>query len=136
MSESTQARAEYPCPCCGYLVFPDPPGSYEVCPVCNWEDDALQLEFATTLTGGADHTTLARAQENFRIFGASEPSAIRFCRAAGDTPRDPEWRPIDPSRDGFEDFPAPTSARAPDDPEALYYWRDSFWRRSIAEGQR
>ena len=131
-----EARTEYPCPCCGYLVHSGPPGSYELCPVCFWEDDGLQLEFATTLAGGANHSTLARAQKNFSIFGACEPSSIRFCRAPGDTPRDPEWRPIDPARDRFEDFDAPERLRAPDDPEALYYWRDSFWRRSIAEGPR
>lgn len=31
----------YPCPCCGHLVFEDPPGSYEICPVCFWEDEPL-----------------------------------------------------------------------------------------------
>lgn len=50
--------ASYPCPVCGYLVFDEPPGSYAVCPVCNWEDDALQLEYATTLAGGANAYTL------------------------------------------------------------------------------
>lgn len=48
----------YPCPVCGYLTFAEPPGSYEICPVCGWEDDALQLEFATTLAGGANSLTL------------------------------------------------------------------------------
>jgi anaerobic ribonucleoside-triphosphate reductase len=37
MNAATTAR--WPCPCCGYQVFTGPPGSYEICPVCGWEDD-------------------------------------------------------------------------------------------------
>lgn len=33
----------YPCPCCGYLQFGEPPGSYEICAICFWGDDAVQL---------------------------------------------------------------------------------------------
>ena len=57
--------AVYPCPTCGYLTFAEPPGSYDICDVCGWEDDALQLEFATTLAGGANALTLADAQAAF-----------------------------------------------------------------------
>ncbi|HEP9402485.1 hydrolase, partial [Pseudomonas aeruginosa] len=33
----------YPCPCCGYLTFDEEPcGTYEICPVCYWEDDIAQ----------------------------------------------------------------------------------------------
>jgi hypothetical protein len=123
----------YPCPCCGYLVFTHPPGSYDICPVCFWEDDALQLEFATTLAGGANGVTLVEAQANFQRFGACDERSMRHCRPPGDTPRDPEWRAIDPARDRFEDFAAPTRPRAPDHPEALYYWRPSFWQLREAE---
>ena len=35
-----------PCPCCGYLVFDEEPGSYSICPICYWEDDAVQLQLA------------------------------------------------------------------------------------------
>jgi len=36
----------YPCPCCGYrtLISP-PPGTYDICEVCFWEDDAGQFEY-------------------------------------------------------------------------------------------
>jgi hypothetical protein len=123
----TDSASAFPCPCCGYLVFAEPPGSYSICPVCFWEDDAQQLEFATTLAGGANSTTLAQAQESFRRFGAWHEKARRHVRAPGDTPRDPGWRPIDPDRDHFPECSA--EPRAPDDPEALYYWRPSFWMR-------
>ncbi|MEU0987837.1 CPCC family cysteine-rich protein [Streptomyces sp. NPDC005953] len=33
----------YPCPCCGRLVHQSPPGSFQICPVCGWEDDLVQL---------------------------------------------------------------------------------------------
>ena len=49
----------FPCPCCGYFMFKEPPNSYDICEICFWEDDALQLEFATTLDGGANTMTLA-----------------------------------------------------------------------------
>src|SRR5438045_4005235 len=35
----------YPCPCCGHLVFADPPGSSDICMICFWEDDATQLRY-------------------------------------------------------------------------------------------
>src|SRR5436190_23116503 len=45
--------AAYPCPVCGYLVFDEPPGSYAICPICFWEDDAIQLGFPL-MGGGAN----------------------------------------------------------------------------------
>lgn len=32
----------FPCVVCGCHVFHEPPGSYEICPVCGWEDDNVQ----------------------------------------------------------------------------------------------
>ena len=121
----------YPCPCCGYLTMDEPPGYYSICPVCFWEDDALQLEFATTLAGGANAVSLAEAQRNFAGFGASEERVRAHVRApAAGVERDPTWRPIDSARDYFPDWQSPDPERAPEEPEdALYYWRPSFWRR-------
>jgi hypothetical protein len=97
-------------------VFAEAPGSYDICPVCGWEDDALQLEFPTTLAGGANALTLFEAQR----FGAASQSQFE-CEQA--------WRPIDMAVDDFEDFHEPDRRRAPmDDPTTLYYWRPTFWR--------
>ena len=45
LSKITGAEIKYPCPGCGYLVFDEPPGSYEICPICFGEDDLAQLRF-------------------------------------------------------------------------------------------
>jgi len=119
----------FPCPCCGYLVFGDLPGSYEICPICFWEDDALQLEFATTLAGGANRPTLQAAQVNFARSGAADSHSARGVRRVRpDDVRDPLWRPVDPVGDTFEVFGDPGCRRAPECDETLYYWRSTFWR--------
>lgn len=34
----------FACPCCGYKTFiEEPNGSYDICQVCSWEDDPIQL---------------------------------------------------------------------------------------------
>jgi hypothetical protein len=43
----------YPCPACGFEVFDDAPGSYDLCPVCDWEDDGVQLRYPS-MRGGAN----------------------------------------------------------------------------------
>ncbi len=61
----------YPCPCCGYLTFSEePPGTYQVCPVCFWEDDRAQND-NPSLEGGANAVSLTQARANFASFGAS-----------------------------------------------------------------
>ena len=117
----------YPCPCCGHLVFGDPPGSFEICPVCFWEDDGLQLEFATTLAGGANGISLADAQRNYAELGACEAASVRHVRPPlPDEPRDPLWRPIDPGWDTFPEWDS--GERAPELDATLYYWRPRYWR--------
>src|SRR5689334_8832415 len=119
----------FPCPCCGHLVFGEPPGSYDVCPICYWEDDALQLEYATTLSGGAHRPTLQEAQRNFVSLGAREAEFTTYARRpTAAEARDPEWRPIYPSRDRFEEWGNPMRNRPVDRDTNLYYWRSTFWR--------
>ena len=47
----------FPCPACGDLVFDEPPGSYDICGVCGWEDDLVQLRHPC-LRGGANQQIL------------------------------------------------------------------------------
>ena len=117
------AGARFPCPCCGYLTFDEPPGSYAICPICFWEDDLVQLRFPTR--GGAN-VPLLDAQRHFQRFGACEERLrpyVRPPRAADE--RDPAWRPLDPGHDVLEG-PAPgrdDGTTVPGDATRLYYWR-------------
>ena len=50
-----------PCPSCGFLTLENFYGSYDICPLCNWEDDGVQLANPTS-GGGANSESLAQAQ--------------------------------------------------------------------------
>jgi hypothetical protein len=128
--EFVARHLRFPCPCCGYLVHEEPPGSYDICPICFWEDDALQLEFATTLSGGANRPTLLAAQQSYATIGACEERILADVRLPTDDDRcDAEWRPIDPEIDFFPDWNDPDPVRAPVIDLRLYYWRADFWYR-------
>ena len=84
----------YTCPCCGHEVFVMPPGSYDICPVCFWEDDGHQLAdpFAA---GGSNGVSLAQAQVAFVQFGACERRLVEQVRPAQpDETIDPLWFPL------------------------------------------
>lgn len=60
----------YPCPCCKYLTFEEEPsGSFEICPVCFWEDDNIQNN-DPSYDGGANGISLNKARMNFAKYGA------------------------------------------------------------------
>ena len=70
----------YACPCCGFFTLPlPPPGSYALCPVCDWEDDGVQFADPDH-EGGANAESLNQARANFRKFGASSPSSVSCVR--------------------------------------------------------
>jgi hypothetical protein len=109
----------YPCPACGFLQFSEPPGSYEICDVCGWEDDHVQL-LRPTLGGGANRHSLVEAQQ---LALRSHPLSVT---CLDDTQRDPGWRPMtaleanvqeSEIRDGVDYL----NAAASDQPS--YYWR-------------
>jgi hypothetical protein len=63
---------KHPCPCCGYQTLREPPpGTFETCPVCRWEDDNIQFE-DPTYEGGANRVSLRQARKNFRRHGVSD----------------------------------------------------------------
>ncbi|WP_342746937.1 CPCC family cysteine-rich protein [Streptomyces aidingensis] len=97
-NETAQVSNSYPCPCCGHRVLDAMPGSYEICPVCFWEDDHVQFRWPT-MPGGANKVSLVEAQRNYQEFGASDQLGRRYVRPpAEDEPLDPAWRPIDLTR--------------------------------------
>ncbi|HET6705482.1 CPCC family cysteine-rich protein [Amycolatopsis sp.] len=120
--------APYPCPCCGHRTFSAPPGSYEICSVCFWEDDDIQLRWPER-AGGANSLTLVDAQRAYAEMGAMEYRFTGLVRmAAPDEPLDDGWRPIDLAVDDFEPLGV-RDAPWPADLTALYWWRPAFWRR-------
>ena len=52
----------FKCPVCGKYTFQSGPGSYEICPVCGWEDDKAQYK-DPTLKGGANKLSLKEYKE-------------------------------------------------------------------------
>lgn len=65
----------FACPCCGFLTLrSEDRGSYEICKVCFWEDDEVQLR-DPDLAGGANSVSLNQARETFKHEGVSE---LRF----------------------------------------------------------
>lgn len=70
----------FPCPCCGYLTYDEEPeGHYEICEVCFWEDDPIQLK-DHDFEGGANTPSLNQAKENFKQFGACEERFVKNTR--------------------------------------------------------
>ena len=86
---------KYTCPCCGYMTLEEPPpGTFDICPVCWWEDDAAQFE-DPEFAGGANLPSLRQAQANFRQFGASEECfKVLVRRPEADEVKDATWRPL------------------------------------------
>jgi len=61
----------YQCPCCEYLMLSDnPPGTFEIFPVCHREDDDVQYN-NPDIAGEANEVCLNEARNNFKVFGAS-----------------------------------------------------------------
>jgi hypothetical protein len=84
----------YTCPCCGYYVFGDPPGSYDICPICFWEDDVFQLYFPNK-AGGPNPYSLIESQVNFVQFGACNREMTKNVRSVNtDDLKDPLWFPL------------------------------------------
>ncbi len=60
----------FACPCCQFLTIDEePPGTFQVCPVCFWEDDFAQFQ-DPSFAGGANSMSLKEARENFQSFKA------------------------------------------------------------------
>lgn len=56
------------CPCCGYPTLTER-ARYDICELCNWEDDGQDDENATEVWGGPNSDySLAEARENFKRY--------------------------------------------------------------------
>lgn len=73
------------CPCCGYNTFDKTDRlHFDICPICFWEDDAVQFS-NPTYEGGANYVSLIQAQQNFEKFGACEKEMIIHVRKPAQT---------------------------------------------------
>jgi hypothetical protein len=55
----------HPCPCCGFRTLEDEErGSFDICPVCTWEDDLVQYH-DPDYRGGANGESLNEARAAF-----------------------------------------------------------------------
>src|SRR4051812_44523441 len=64
--------ANYPCPCRGHLVFEEGPGSYEIGPICFWDEDprlaqSSQIEQNMTMVPNQDLLTPEQAAEYLQV---------------------------------------------------------------------
>lgn len=58
---------KYKCPCCGnYTLNGRPPGTYEICMICQWEDDQVQYD-DPTYAGGANELCLNDARKLYEL---------------------------------------------------------------------
>jgi len=56
---------KYMCPCCENLTLNEqPPGTFEICELCGWEDDAWQFR-NPDCEGGANQLSLNQARIKF-----------------------------------------------------------------------
>jgi len=88
-------QTRYFCPCCGYNTLSEkPPGTYDICPICYWEDDPIQFE-NPNYEGGANQVSLKQGQINYLTFGACENEMIRYVIKPDSTYlRNPHWKLI------------------------------------------
>ena len=92
-TDSLVVASGYPCPCCGYYTLKQPPpGSYEICPICFWEDDFP----GSAPWSGSNSVSLRQAQRNFLAFGAAEEQWQKEVRSpTAEDYRDEHWQPLD-----------------------------------------
>ena len=89
------ATRKYTCPCCGYKTLDEePPGTYEICAICYWEDDPVQFE-DPDYEGGANVLSLKTAQQNVLNFGACDETSLRYVRKpTANDEKDVQWKPF------------------------------------------
>lgn len=64
------SKPPFRCPCCRCRTLGARAG-FEICPVCNWEDDGQNDFSANEWWGGPNPVSLSEARRNYREFGAS-----------------------------------------------------------------
>jgi hypothetical protein len=68
-------KAMHQCPCCDYFSL-ESWGEYEICRVCFWEHDGLDVDELDEHSG-PNHLTLRDARRNFAEFGACDRAMLK-----------------------------------------------------------
>jgi hypothetical protein len=71
---------KHQCPCCNYYTLDGKSGTFEICPVCYWEDDNIQAD-DPDYKGGANSISLNEARKNYRKLGAMAKEYVNSVRA-------------------------------------------------------
>jgi hypothetical protein len=87
---------KFTCPCCGYKTLNlEPPGTYDICHICYWEDDGVQFK-DPDYDGGANRVSLRKPQPNFKRFEACEEVFKDSVKKPTESDeRDHFWKPLD-----------------------------------------
>jgi len=74
------SKIKFRCPCCNYKTFIEkPPGTFDICPVCYWEDDNIQFH-NPDFEGGANKISLNEAKKSFLKIGAIDKEFLSYIR--------------------------------------------------------
>ncbi|MEB9974689.1 CPCC family cysteine-rich protein [Bacillus cereus] len=78
---------KYTCPCCGYKTLEEePPGTFDICNICFWEDDNVQFD-DPDYEGGANEYSLRQYQKAFLMRHVNQ-------KLTDNNERDPNWKPL------------------------------------------
>jgi ribosomal protein L40E len=78
------------CPCCGFPMLVDS-AAFEICRLCDWEDDGQDTPNADETWGGPNHGySLAEGRTNFELYLTIYPPAVDTRIGGPDTQREKE----------------------------------------------
>lgn len=67
------------CQVCGNFTISEH-GSYDICPVCFWEDDGLYDDPDEIWGGPNKNLSLTQARKNYKEFGACDRETVKHVR--------------------------------------------------------
>ena len=122
---NSPAPIEFPCPVCGHDSFGEPPGSFGICGICNWEDDPTQIRHPR-MRGGANTGSIFDYQQRSDTWTITDTDI-----------RDPNWRPLHPDEAKLESGEIGTIDYSLDyyGESEPYYWRHESQAEQGGGGQ-
>lgn len=67
------------CPCCNFKTLDAESSIFDICPICYWENDNIQLA-KPSYRGGANDINLDEARENYKNIGAISSEYLTYVR--------------------------------------------------------